>query len=85
MKNRKINLDRPQLNADEITAGKNFDSVVRNHQIMSKPFEQLGQNERNVINGSKDIARAYAKLHGIDIMMNQQTSQRVSQKFNQQY
>ncbi|MDG1915573.1 MAG: hypothetical protein P8I55_13410 [Crocinitomix sp.] len=38
MKNRKINLDRPQLNADEITAGKNFDSVVRNHQIMSKPF-----------------------------------------------
>ncbi|NOQ74447.1 MAG: hypothetical protein GQ574_20725 [Crocinitomix sp.] len=38
MKNRKINLDRPQLNADEIMTGKNFESVVRNHQIMSKPF-----------------------------------------------
>lgn len=38
MKNRKINLDRPQLNADEIMSGKNFESVVRNHQIMSKPF-----------------------------------------------
>ncbi|MFT5823018.1 MAG: hypothetical protein ACI8ZM_004277 [Crocinitomix sp.] len=38
MKNRKINLDRPQLNADEIMTGKNFESVVRNHQMMSKPF-----------------------------------------------
>lgn len=38
MKNRKINLDRPQLKADEIMAGKSFESVVRNHQIMSKPF-----------------------------------------------
>jgi hypothetical protein len=38
MKNRKINLDRPQLSGDEIMNGKNFESVVRNHQMMSKPF-----------------------------------------------
>lgn len=38
MKNRKINVDRPQLTAQEVMAGKNFESVLRNHQMMSKPF-----------------------------------------------
>ncbi len=38
MKNRKINLDRPQLKTEEILARKNFDEIVRNHHIMSKPF-----------------------------------------------
>lgn len=42
MKNRKINVDRPQLRADEIMAGKDFESVVRNHQFMSKPFYKQG-------------------------------------------
>lgn len=38
MENRKINVDRPQLNANEVMAGKNFDTVLRNHEFMSKPF-----------------------------------------------
>lgn len=38
MKDRKINVDRPQLTAEEIHQGKNFDAIVRNHQLMSKPF-----------------------------------------------
>lgn len=38
MKNRKINVDRPQLTGEEIMARKNFEAIVRNHQVMSKPF-----------------------------------------------
>ncbi len=38
MKDRKINLDRPQLTHNEIMAGKNFEAIVQNHQFMSKPF-----------------------------------------------
>jgi hypothetical protein len=38
MKNRKINLDRPQLDASEISANKSFDQVLSNYQIMVKPF-----------------------------------------------
>lgn len=38
MKDRKINVDRPQLKAEEILQGKDFEAVVRNHQFMSKPF-----------------------------------------------
>lgn len=38
MKDRKINLDRPQLTQNEIMAGKNFEAIVQNHQFMSKPF-----------------------------------------------
>ncbi len=38
MKDRKINLDRPQLTENEIMAGKNFEAIVQNHQFMSKPF-----------------------------------------------
>jgi len=38
MKDRKINLDRPQLSGNEIMAGKNFEAIVQNHQFMSKPF-----------------------------------------------
>lgn len=42
MENRKINVDRPQLNANEVMAGKNFDTVLRNHEFMSKPFYKQG-------------------------------------------
>lgn len=38
MKDRKLNLDRPQLTENEIMAGKNFDAIVQNYQMMSKPF-----------------------------------------------
>ncbi len=38
MKDRKMNLDRPQLTTNEIMAGKNFEAIVQNHQFMSKPF-----------------------------------------------
>ena len=38
MKDRKINLDRPQLTGNEIMAGKKFEAIVQNHQFMSKPF-----------------------------------------------
>lgn len=38
MKDRKINVDRPQLKANEILQGKDFEAIVRNHQFMSKPF-----------------------------------------------
>lgn len=38
MKNRKINVDRPQLTAQEVMAGKDFNAVLRNHQMMTKPF-----------------------------------------------
>jgi hypothetical protein len=38
MKDRKINVDRPQLDANEIMAGKNFEAIMRSHQMMSKPF-----------------------------------------------
>lgn len=38
MKDRKMNLDRPQLSNNEIMAGKNFEAIVQNHQFMSKPF-----------------------------------------------
>ncbi len=38
MKNRKINLDRPQLSSKEIQAHKNFDQVLSNYNVMSKPF-----------------------------------------------
>ena len=38
MKNVKINLDRPPVDSKEIQASKNFDSLMKNHQMMSKPF-----------------------------------------------
>lgn len=38
MKNRKVNVDRAPLTAQEVMAGKNFEAVLRNHQVMSKPF-----------------------------------------------
>lgn len=38
MKNRKINVDRPQLKTEEILARRNFDEVLTNHSVMTKPF-----------------------------------------------
>lgn len=38
MKDRKINVDRPQLKSEEILGRRNFEEVVRNHQAMTKPF-----------------------------------------------
>jgi len=38
MKNRKLNLDRPQINSKEIQAGMNFGLVMTGYQAMSKPF-----------------------------------------------
>ncbi|MCB9223517.1 MAG: hypothetical protein R2780_04880 [Crocinitomicaceae bacterium] len=38
MKNIKINLDRPQVDAKSIQARKDFDGLMKNHAIMSKPF-----------------------------------------------
>lgn len=38
MKNRKINLDRPQIDSKEIQAGMNFGLVMTGYQAMSKPF-----------------------------------------------
>ena len=38
MKNRKINLDRPQIDSKEIQAGMNFGLVMTSYQVMSKPF-----------------------------------------------
>jgi len=38
MKNRKINLDRPQVDSKEIQAGMNFGLVMTSYQVMSKPF-----------------------------------------------
>ena len=38
MKNRKINLDRPQIDSKEIQAGMNFGLVMTSYQAMSKPF-----------------------------------------------
>lgn len=38
MKNVKINLDRPPVDSKEIQANKNFESLMKNHQMMSKPF-----------------------------------------------
>ncbi len=38
MKNRKINVDRPHLKSEEILAGRNFDEVLANHNVMTKPF-----------------------------------------------
>ncbi|MGB1104114.1 MAG: hypothetical protein ACPG21_10855 [Crocinitomicaceae bacterium] len=38
MENRKINVDRPQLTAQEVAAGKDFNAVLHNHQLMTKPF-----------------------------------------------
>lgn len=38
MKNVKINLDRPPIDSKSIQANKDFDSLMKNHAIMSKPF-----------------------------------------------
>lgn len=38
MENRKINLDRPRIDSNEIQSHKNFDQVLSNYQVMSKPF-----------------------------------------------
>lgn len=38
MKNIKINLDRPQVDSKSIQAQKDFDGLMKNHTIMSKPF-----------------------------------------------
>ncbi|MEO9531229.1 MAG: hypothetical protein ABJG68_12105 [Crocinitomicaceae bacterium] len=38
MKRLKINLDRPQVDSKSIQARKDFDSLAKNHSLMSKPF-----------------------------------------------
>lgn len=38
MKRQKINLDRPQVDSKSIQARKDFDSLTKNHAMMSKPF-----------------------------------------------
>lgn len=38
MKSRKVILDRPLVDSKEIQAHKNFDQVLANHRVMSKPF-----------------------------------------------
>lgn len=38
MKNRKLNVDRPNLDSKEIQAGMNFSQLMVSYQIMSKPF-----------------------------------------------
>lgn len=38
MKNRKINVDRPKLKSEEILSRRNFDEVMTNHNVMTKPF-----------------------------------------------
>ncbi|MEX1002148.1 MAG: hypothetical protein WDZ35_08545 [Crocinitomicaceae bacterium] len=38
MKNVKINLDRPPLDSNSINEGKDFETLLNNHAIMSKPF-----------------------------------------------
>jgi hypothetical protein len=38
MKRLKINLDRPQVDSKSIQARKDFDSLAKNHAMMSKPF-----------------------------------------------
>jgi hypothetical protein len=38
MKNVKINLDRPTIDSKSIQANKDFNGLVKNHAIMSKPF-----------------------------------------------
>jgi hypothetical protein len=38
MKNVKINLDRPSIDSKSIQAHKDFDGLMKNHAMMSKPF-----------------------------------------------
>lgn len=38
MKNRKTNIDRPELSSEEINKGKNFDQLYSNYTNVSKPF-----------------------------------------------
>src|SRR5687768_13008074 len=38
MKNRKMNIDRPQIDSKEIQAGMNFGQLMVGYQAMSKPF-----------------------------------------------
>ena len=38
MKNVKINLDRPPIDSKSIQANKDFNGLMKNHAIMSKPF-----------------------------------------------
>lgn len=38
MKNVKINLDRPQIDSKSIQTNKDFDGLMKNHAVMSKPF-----------------------------------------------
>ena len=38
MKNVKINLDRPALDSKSIQNGKDFDGLLKNHAVMSKPY-----------------------------------------------
>jgi hypothetical protein len=38
MENRKININRPNISSEEILKRKNFNEVLSNYQIMTKPF-----------------------------------------------
>lgn len=38
MKNRKMNIDRPQMSSKEVQAGMNFGQLMVGYQAMSKPF-----------------------------------------------
>ena len=35
---KKININRPEITSEEITKGKNFDSILKQHTILSKPL-----------------------------------------------
>jgi hypothetical protein len=38
MENRKININRPNISSEEILKRKNFNEVLSNYQVMTKPF-----------------------------------------------
>jgi hypothetical protein len=38
MENRKININRPNISSEEILSRKNFNEVLSNYQVMTKPF-----------------------------------------------
>ncbi len=35
---KKVNINRPDISSEEISKGKNFDSVLKQHTVISKPF-----------------------------------------------